>query len=175
MRSRLDAGVEERAAHRPDSGDVMTVAGARLDTCLICSEQAGEVDVPGGNLLDEEGVVVFHVPPAPAGTSYLGHLLVTPRRHCPDFAGLDRAEAEVVGAAIASYSAALKGLGAERVYVATVGHNIDHLHVHLLPRWPGTPAEVAWHAVDEWPGARRGAAAEIESMTAAVRALTSWP
>jgi len=127
------------------------------------------VDVPGGNLLEEDYVIVFHVPPASGGTSYLGHLLVTPRRHCPDFAGLHRPEAEAVGAAIATCSAALKEIGAERVYITTIGHDIDHLHVHLLPRWPGTPEEVPWHAVDEWSGARRGAAPDIESKMAALR------
>ena len=112
--------------------------------------------MPGGNLLEGGLVIVFHTPPLSGGTSYLGHLLVTPRRHCPDFAGLERHEAEAVGAAIAAGSAALKALGAERVYVATIGHGVDHLHVHLLPRWPGTPVEVPWHAVDEWEGAAPG-------------------
>ena len=93
--------------------------------------------------------------PPLSGSSYLGHLLVTPRRHCADFAGLERAEAEAVGAVIATCSAALKALGAERVYLATIGHGVDHLHVHLLPRWPGTPDEVPWHRVDEWEGATR--------------------
>ena len=41
------------------------------------------------------------------------------------------------------------------VYVATIGHSVEHLHVHLLPRWPETPPEVPWHSVDDWSGARR--------------------
>jgi diadenosine tetraphosphate (Ap4A) HIT family hydrolase len=122
------------------------------DACLICQEQAGEVDVPGQDLLEEDYVIVFHVPPASGGTSYLGHLLVNPPSHRPAFAGLDRSEAEAMGAAIARCSSALEKIGAERVSTTTIGHGIDHLHVHDLPRWPGTPEEVPWYAVDEWAG-----------------------
>ena len=64
-----------------------------------------------------------------------------------------------------------KGAGAERVYVATVGHGVEHLHAHLLPPWPGTPDEVAWHGVDEWDGARRADAADIGSTVASLRSL----
>ncbi|MGA3214312.1 MAG: HIT domain-containing protein [Acidimicrobiales bacterium] len=136
--------------------------------CLVCQELAGDVEVPGGNLLDEEQVIVFHVPPLSEETVYLGHLLVTPRRHCPDFAELDRSGTAAVGVAIATCAAALKAVGAERVYVANVGHRIEHLHVHVLARWPGTPEEIPWHSVDEWAGARRGAALEIEAMVASL-------
>ena len=115
-------------------------------------------------------MIAFHLPPRGGGV-YLGHLLVTPRRHCPDFAALARTEAGAVGAAIADCSRALKKLGAERVYVATVGHGIDHLHVHVLARWPGTPEEVPWHGVDEWEGAARGGPAEIEQIVASLRTL----
>jgi diadenosine tetraphosphate (Ap4A) HIT family hydrolase len=100
-------------------------------------------------------VVVLHVPPQHDGLTYLGHLLVTPKRHVIDFAGLLDEEAAAMGIEIARWSAALKETGAERVYTATIGHEVDHLHVHLLPRWPGTPRQVPWHSVDEWSGARR--------------------
>jgi hypothetical protein len=63
----------------------------------------------------------------------------------------------------------LKVIGAERVYVATIGHGIDHLHLQLLPRGPGTPEEIPWHGVDEWAGAHRGAASEIEAIVASLR------
>lgn len=128
--------------------------------------------VPGGHLVADESVVAFHVPPwpPPAEAVYLGYLMVTSRRHVPGFAGLHDREAAAVGIAVTRLSRALEQLGAERVYVAVIGHGVPHLHVHLVPRWPGTPADVAWTEVDEWEGARRGtfheAAAVVEQLRA---------
>lgn len=144
----------------------------RPSSCFVCAEQAGEVEVPGG-VLDDGPVLTFHVPP-PDGVNpvYAGHLLVTAQRHAPDFAALDASEAGEVGVAIAKYSHALKQLGAQHVYVATIGHRVSHLHVHLLPRWPETPADVPWHQIDEWAGARRVAAAGIAQLMDHLRELT---
>jgi diadenosine tetraphosphate (Ap4A) HIT family hydrolase len=147
---------------------VTTARSPVEESCLVCREHTGEVALPGGHLLADDHVVAFHVPPL-SGSSYLGHLLVTSRRHCPDFADLDPGEAASVGVAISACSAALKALGAGHVYVATVGHGVAHLHVHLLPRWPETPDDVAWYAVDDWSGARRGGEAEIVSIVTSLR------
>jgi histidine triad (HIT) family protein len=139
-----------------------------VSDCLVCREGTGETPVPGGPLFADDLVVVFHVPPPRVDDVYLGYLMVTPRRHVADFAGLVRDEAAAVGVAISRWSAALTRVGAEKVYVATIGHAADHLHVHLVPRWPGTPDDVPWHSVDEWPGARRstfaGAAAWVDEL-----------
>jgi histidine triad (HIT) family protein len=123
--------------------------------CLICREHLGDVPVPGGPCTIDPHVIVFHVPAQDDGLTYLGHLLVTLKRRVIDFAGLLYDEAAAIGVEIARWSSALKRAGAQRVYTATIGHGVDHLHVHLVPRWPGTPSEVPWHSVDEWPGANR--------------------
>jgi histidine triad (HIT) family protein len=56
--------------------------------------------------------------------------------------------------------------GAEHVYSAVVGHRVAHLHVHLIPRYPGTPAELEWHQVTDWPGGR---STEPEATALAIR------
>jgi histidine triad (HIT) family protein len=132
-----------------------------VGACPICDQLSGATPVPGGLLEADHTTAVYHVPPV-AGPTYLGHLLVVPRRHIADLAGLDTDEAAAIGVAASRWSAVLQRAGATRVYLATIGHAVDHLHVHLLARWPETPDEVAWHAVDEWPGARRGEAAAVE-------------
>lgn len=124
-------------------------------SCLVCREHQGDVPVPGGLRHHGSHSITFHVPPAPDGLCYLGHLLVTSTRHANDFGALEPAEAAAIGVDMSRWSAALTTAGAGRVYTATVGHGWDHLHVHLLPRWPDTPMDVPWHSVDDWPGARR--------------------
>jgi diadenosine tetraphosphate (Ap4A) HIT family hydrolase len=138
--------------------------------CLVCREQRGDVVLPGGFLINDESVVAFHCPPLPGvERPYLGYLFVTSRRHVPSFAELEPDEAAAIGAAMGVLSAALKSEGAERVYVLTIGHAWPHLHVHLIPRWPETPAEVSWMNVDDWEGARRGDARDVEAMTLQLR------
>src|SRR5580704_13970605 len=124
--------------------------------CLVCREISGDVEVPGGALHSSRHSLLVHIPPLNGGDVFLGHLLVVPRRHVADFAGLDDIEAAEVGVSIQLGSRALKEAGAASVYVATIGHAADHLHVYLLHRRPETPRGVAWHTAREWPGARRG-------------------
>ncbi|HEV2428016.1 MAG TPA: HIT family protein [Acidimicrobiales bacterium] len=126
------------------------------DDCLVCAELDGRVAVPGGAIAETPLAVAIHLPPLPDRPDpYAGHLLVCPRRHAAGFADLSDDEARDVGALIARASRALRAEAATRVYTATIGHGVEHLHVHVIARWPETPDDVAWNAVDEWPGARR--------------------
>jgi histidine triad (HIT) family protein len=136
------------------------------DNCVVCREVSGDIDLPGGHLQSGEFALAFHIPPLDGGEVYLGHLLIAPKRHAADFGDLDESEASQIGVFIARCTRALKGAGAERVYVATIGHAIDHLHVHLLPRWSETPADVPWHSVDDWSGARRGDVSQVTAFVA---------
>jgi diadenosine tetraphosphate (Ap4A) HIT family hydrolase len=126
-----------------------------MSTCVVCQEVSGDIAVPGGPLQSGESALACHIPPLDGGDVYFGHLLVVPKRHVSDFAGLDEREASEMGVFMSRCTRALKYAGADRVYVATIGHAIDHLHIHLLPRWPDTPPEIPWHSVDDWSGARR--------------------
>ena len=51
-----------------------------------------------------------------------------------------------------------------------MGHNVPHFHLHLLPRYPGTPREFWGLRVDEWPGAPHGGEAEIADLCDRLRA-----
>lgn len=145
--------------------------GIVAEDCLVCQEHRLEVPLPGDHLVEAEDVVAFHLPPwPPADDVYLGYLMLTPRRHVAGFADLGEGESAAVGRYISRLSRALRTPGAERVYLAVVGHGVPHLHIHLIPRWPGTPADVSWLHVDDWEGARRGDFAAAEVMAGQIRA-----
>jgi histidine triad (HIT) family protein len=149
--------------------------------CFVCRKHREQGPLlPGGPVGEDELVVVSHLAPsAPGrrgGLAYLGHLFVEPRRHAPGLADLTDAEARAVGSWCARASRALRAVaGAEHVYAAVIGDNVPHLHVHLLPRYPGTPREYWWDRVDEWPDARRGTEPEIIDLVARMRGYLTAP
>jgi diadenosine tetraphosphate (Ap4A) HIT family hydrolase len=55
------------------------------------------------------------------------------------------------------------------IYAFVLGHGVAHLHVHLLPRYPGTPSEYWGVRVDEWPGASQGDAERINTLCDQIR------
>jgi histidine triad (HIT) family protein len=137
----------------------------------VCGEISGDVDVPGGLIVKDELLAAFHKPPEEGShTWFLGHLLVSPRRHVDHFGDLDPNEAARVGVVAARLAHALRASEAvERVYAAVIGTHVPHFHLHLLPRYEDTPAEVRWYAVDEWEGAPRGGPDQIAALVERVR------
>lgn len=132
--------------------------------------------VPGGVLLADEHMLVSHLPLAtPDGTTqdavYLGRLLIEPRRHIEGLEQLTADEGASLGRFVAAASAALRtGAGAEHVYAAVISDLVPHTHLHLVPRYPGTPPEFRFMRMDDWPGARRGDAAAIAALVDDLRA-----
>ena len=144
--------------------------------CFVCRKHRDRGSlVPGGAVAEDELILVSHiVTPDALGrdgtTAYLGHLFVEPLRHAAGLADLTGAEARSVGWWCMRASRALRDVaGAEHVYSAVIGDGVPHLHVHLLPRFPGTPREYWWTRVDEWPRARRGGAEDIEVFVSELR------
>lgn len=152
------------------------VGGDAVTECFVCRKHRDRGSfVPGGPVAKDELVLVSHtVTPDVLGrngtTAYLGHLLVEPLRHAPGLADLTDVEARRIGLWCTRASRALREVaGAEQVYAAVWGDGVPHLHVHLLPRFPGTPREYWGTRVNEWPQARRGNAAEIEVFVSGLR------
>lgn len=153
----------------------MAGEGAVTD-CFVCSKHRDRGPLlPGGAIAEDDLALVSHVvTPEVLGrdgtTSYLGHLIVEPLRHAPGLADLTDAEAGRVGLWCTRASRALREVaGAEHVYAAVLGDGVPHLHVHLLPRFPGTPREYWGTQVNQWPQARRGATTDIEALVAELR------
>jgi diadenosine tetraphosphate (Ap4A) HIT family hydrolase len=136
----------------------------------VCREVSGEIELPGGALWDDELVLAFHVPPLLEPRPLLGHLLVVPRRHADTWADLTDEEASRIGLATARLARPLRTVtSAERIYTAVLGHHSPHFHLHLFPRYPGTPDEFFFLDVDDWPGSPRGAATEIAAFVMSLR------
>lgn len=97
--------------------------------------------------------------------------MVSPIRHTPNFGTLTDVEAAKVGQTVTAVSRTLTRLGAESVYVAAIGHSHPHLHVHVIPRWPGVDASVEWFAVRDEPGPHRVDRLGAESFAAEMKRL----
>lgn len=140
--------------------------------CNICQKHRGDAVVPGGAIYEDDLIYVGHAAiPDGESSAYLGALLIEPKRHIPGLASLTDAEAKRIGLYVAHLSRALQyGEGAEHVYQFVMGHHTPHLHVWLLPRYPGTPPEYWGMRVDEWPDAPKGDSEAIVALCARIRA-----
>lgn len=138
--------------------------------CLVCRKHRGEGPMPGGPIYQDEMLVVSHVVGGEPERTYLGYLMIEPRRHVASLADLTDEEAQDLGLMMARASRVLKQTGgADHVYVFVLGHHVPHLHVHLVARYPGAPREYWGVHVDEWPEAPRGGEPEIAAVVARLR------
>jgi histidine triad (HIT) family protein len=102
--------------------------------------------------------------------TYLGYLMAELKRHAPGLAEQTNEEAQALGLLVARLSRALKASeGAEHVYLFVFGTHVSHLHLHLVPRYPGTPRAYWGSRIDEWPDAPRGNVAEIAAVCERLR------
>jgi histidine triad (HIT) family protein len=80
-------------------------------------------------------------------------------------------EAASFGKIMQKVSQALKECeGAEHIYAFIAGDAVPHLHMHIVPRYPGTPTEY-WGAsrVLDWEEAPKGGAEAIEQVCNRIR------
>jgi diadenosine tetraphosphate (Ap4A) HIT family hydrolase len=144
-------------------------------SCFICDKHRDMDAVPGGVLLADEHMVVSHLPlVTPSGaeeTVYLGRLLVEPRRHVEGLEQLTADEGASLGRFAAAAATALRrATEAEHVYAALISDAVLHTHLHVFPRYPGTPGELRFMRVHEWEAAPRGNAAAVDALVDRLRA-----
>lgn len=141
--------------------------------CLVCRKQRGDTTPPGGAIYCDEFVYASHAfIPEGKEHAYLGWLLIEPRRHIPTLAELTDEEGRAIGQLAARLSRALKAvIDAEHIYAFVIGHAVDHLHIHLLPRYPGTPRQYWGQNIDEWPDAPKGDAGQIRALCERIKAF----
>lgn len=121
------------------------------ETCLGCAIVTGKRSVPGGVLL-REGGFALHVLADPSPLR--GWLVLTSERHARAWYDLSPAEAAALGPLAARVMAAQRAaLAAEHVYAFAIGDVLHHFHLHLVPRFAGTPERLRGrHCFEPQPG-----------------------
>jgi diadenosine tetraphosphate (Ap4A) HIT family hydrolase len=138
--------------------------------CFVCRKHRGEIVVPGGAVYEDDVLYVGHLQLQEGQSTYLGYLMVEPKRHAPGLADLTDPEAQAIGLMVTRLSRVLKASeGAEHIYEWVLGHHVPHLHIHVVPRYPGAPREYWGVRTDEWPGAPHGGPEEIAALCARLR------
>lgn len=139
--------------------------------CFVCRKHRGEIAVPGGAIYEDEVVYAGHAALPPDGEpAYLGWLFAEPKRHAAGLADLTDEEARSLGLLVTRLARALRAVtDAEHIHELVLGHDVAHLHVHVIPRYPGTPREFWGTRVDEWPGAPRGDAQQVAALCERLR------
>lgn len=139
--------------------------------CFVCRKHRGEVPIPGGIIYQDDLVFSSHMEiPQGKNQAYLGAVFLEPKRHAAGFEDLNEVEAQAIGLLTSRLARALKTAAkAEHIYVFRFGHHIDHLHVLIAARYPGTPREYWGTKVDEWPEAPFGGPKEIAEFCDRIR------
>jgi diadenosine tetraphosphate (Ap4A) HIT family hydrolase len=109
-----------------------------LQPCSVCEEVAGRITAPGGVIYDDGlWTVAHHTGPY----TDPGEIIVKLRRHCESLSGLTEPEATAMGPVLRSAVGAIERVvRPERVYVASYGERVRHVHFFLLPRTTALPA-----------------------------------
>jgi histidine triad (HIT) family protein len=112
--------------------------------CPFCAIVAGEAEA---QLVYESPDLVAFFPKQPAA---LGHTLVVPSAHVPDLWALPPAEAPALTAGALHVGAGIRhalrpdGMNVIVSAGAAASQTVDHLHVHLVPRWDGDAFGDIW-------------------------------
>ncbi|MGN6393048.1 MAG: HIT family protein [Gemmatimonadales bacterium] len=108
------------------------------DPCPVCEELAGRVAIPGGVVYQNTWWEVTH---HPSPWTDPGEMMVKARRHVESLSELSPAEAAAAGPVLRAAVAAIERVvRPERVYVASYGERVRHVHFFLLPRTTALPA-----------------------------------
>ena len=130
----------ERAPVAPAAGPRRPPGGAVSADCLACRIVSGAHVTPGGVLLRAEGLVLHaFADPSPLP----GWVVITSERHLRAWYELDEDESAAVGRLTTRVMRAQREvLGADHAYAFAIGEVLHHFHLHVVPRYPDTPAHL---------------------------------
>lgn len=105
------------------------------EDCLACQILAGQVQVPGGTIAENDWWLADHC----LGAYGIGAVVIKSKAHRESLSDLTPNEAASLGLFMQQISTAMtEALGAERVYISLwVDRPPYHVHFVLQPRYPG--------------------------------------
>jgi diadenosine tetraphosphate (Ap4A) HIT family hydrolase len=106
--------------------------------CLSCQIIAGEREVPGGIIYEN----TFWIVASKTSPVFVpGNLFLILKRHCEHLADLTPEESASLGPIIQKVCVALtQVLHPVKIYVASYGEGVKHIHFHFIPRTSAMPA-----------------------------------
>lgn len=119
--------------------------------CFVCKKHQDIKSFIGEIIAERGGLLLTHFPDVESEKATKGHLIIETKRHIRDLFELNDEEAFALGGMIRSAVQAIRVLGAEHVYMFRINDKVAHLHIHLVPRYPGTPKEYWGTKILEWP------------------------
>jgi diadenosine tetraphosphate (Ap4A) HIT family hydrolase len=142
-------------------------------SCFICEKHRQGESAEGGVVYEDDLVYAGHSHTLGRPAIYLGYLMAEPKRHVAGLGALTDDEAGALGRLVNRLAGALKDVeGAEHVYSFVFGDNAiagRHLHIHVVPRYPGTPRQYWARRLTEWPDAPRGGPEAMRSLVDRLR------
>lgn len=136
-----------------------------MSECIFCEIVAGRAPA---SIVHADDLMLAFLDIRPVTP---GHLLVVPRRHAADLAGLDKATGERLFRVGIRLAAALRGSGlrCEGVNLfladgAAAGQEVFHVHLHVFPRYNGDRFRIE----ADWSDAPDRA--ELDEIAARIRA-----
>ena len=119
-----------------------------MDNCIFCKIIAG--DIPSATIYenDEFKVILDRFPASE------GHVLVMPKEHCANLFEIDEEKAGRLFSLAVKVAKIMKStIGFENMNLVqnngpVAGQTVNHLHVHLIPRYEGDEVKVTWPQMD---------------------------
>lgn len=147
------------------------------ELCEFC-EIVDRDDPDAREVYRDEGVVAFF----PTEPAVLGHVLIVPRRHVPDIWSLEPDEASQLSRATLLLADAIReavrpeGLNVIQSNGDAATQTVEHLHVHLVPRWTDDAMGPMWPAkTDYLEASKERAMLDVRSAAQRLRASVEPP
>lgn len=141
-----------------------------MQNCTICDKHQDFSKHTGEVILEKGGWAVTHFPFVDGQKATKGYLLIETKRHIQEFTEMSPEEAAALGELISAGTQLIKNkMGAEHVYLFRINDKVPHLHLHLVPRYPGTPKEFWGFKISEWPGNPKIGLEEIKQVALRLR------